>query len=402
MLYNTISLHHISLHHNVTLSFPPTDYRIPNPPVVTSILDSFNVPANTELDKKMTEDIFFEIQRLRMKGQNSNGWKKWAHIEAEAAFLLMDKDESKSISREEFVIFACHHPYIFGPLTQLEKLFTSYDIDHSGHIGYDDLYTLLLEVQMEVSTEEPNVGALNQKVTDMMFVYDKRRDHKLDFMEFCDLCYRHPEILMCASFMHEIFSEADTNSDNLIDKSELKVLLFKLIDLNGLPVLSNGELNKLVEGIFERFDEDKDNYIDYSEFTKYCLSSSEDLSATNPSFIQLILGPTTSESFGDNSVFRELCKDKNEALGLTDAINPTSVPCATCGAPLIGKMGIERSVLSYLSCFSLPSLPSLTTLYPVSISPPLIHFSLSFYLSCLCLTSVLPLFLLSKVWQSLL
>ena len=220
--------------------------------IVQVILHSHEISIDAELSRQTIQKVFYELQKHCHEGEcvhkmsatpyfplkifsnlifekstlisilyleiaNTFGWRKWATIEAESAFIIMDKDDSESISFDEFVDFACSHPYLFGPLVQLEKLFAAYDLNKDGVLSFDEVLTLLLEVQLEASEGEPNIHELQEKAKFMLNTYDKSHDSVLQFHEFCHMGYNHPELFCCASFMRRIFEDADTNFTNSLD-----------------------------------------------------------------------------------------------------------------------------------------------------------------------------------------
>ena len=108
--------------------------------------------------------------------EHAEGWKRWHDIEAEAAFILMDTDNSGSISESELVDFASNHPQMFGPLAHIERLFRSFDTNGDGSIDGSELFNLLLECELEVSTNEPDLEEVNSKTLQYMAYYDRNKD----------------------------------------------------------------------------------------------------------------------------------------------------------------------------------------------------------------------------------
>jgi hypothetical protein len=97
---------------------------------VDRIVSYLNFPTSVELTRKQAIDILLAIQLARLNGadKQSAGWQKWAALEAEASFILMDRDNSNTIAYEEFCEFACRHPSLFGPLYFISRLFEACEL----------------------------------------------------------------------------------------------------------------------------------------------------------------------------------------------------------------------------------------------------------------------------------
>jgi hypothetical protein len=93
---------------------------------VDVVAKNLKISTEVPMTRKIAMDILLEIQSGRLIGDlatDSPGWRKWASLEAEAAFLLIDRDKSDTIEYEEFCNFAYHHPQLFGPLYHISRLF---------------------------------------------------------------------------------------------------------------------------------------------------------------------------------------------------------------------------------------------------------------------------------------
>ena len=77
------------------------------------------------------------------------GWKNWSRVEALAAFELMDKDGDERITLDEFTAFLASNPFFFGPLLLIERLFRAYDQNDDGKISEEELFTMLLDIEIE-------------------------------------------------------------------------------------------------------------------------------------------------------------------------------------------------------------------------------------------------------------
>lgn len=93
---------------------------------VDIVAKNLQISTEVPVTRKNAMDILFAIQSGRIISgldKDSPGWRKWASVEAEAAFLLIDRDQSDTMEYEEFCSFAYHHPQLFGPLYHISRLF---------------------------------------------------------------------------------------------------------------------------------------------------------------------------------------------------------------------------------------------------------------------------------------
>jgi Ca2+-binding EF-hand superfamily protein len=213
----------------------------------------------------------------------------------------------------------------------------------------DELFNLLLEVQLETEKDEPNIGDIQAKSISIMLAFDTDKSRDLSFLEFAKVVYAHPELLCTACSIRAFFQDADVDSDSVITKSELKGMFQHMIDINGMPAPDS--IDAIVDEIFDFCDDNKDGFIDFPEFVKYFIHSSQQGgAATCLPFISVILGAAFANPFDESdiqeyfskSVYKQLCLEQRNSLGLTDASKPSVVRCVSCLAPLVGSQGIEK------------------------------------------------------------
>jgi Ca2+-binding EF-hand superfamily protein len=222
--------------------------------------------------------------------------------------------------------------------------------DKDGFIDRDELFTCLLEVEIEVSPEIPDMDILRYKVASAIGTYHQGRSfQKLDFLSFCNFAYKHPEVMGCVTMIREFFKQADTDDDGLIDRDELMKLIKDLSHVSGFPLPDHTQLKDTVNLIFETFDTNKDGFIDFPEFTKYYLSKPDVIPPTIPCFTLFVLGPMTPIGF-ENSLLHELLMATDQKGAAVEIVT-----CTSCNSPLVGKDGIQKFGLPFCSTECLSS-----------------------------------------------
>ena len=307
--------------------------------LITSIAKTLQIDLNAGLNRNQVKDIVNTILVSKMSNSNyehAEGWSRWFEIETEAAFILMDTDGSGFISIEELIIFASQHPQMFGPISHIERLFTSFDTNDDGIIDGEELFTLLLEVELELSCEEPNLDEINSKTVQYMAYYDRNKDQGLTLLEFIRLVFAHPELLGNACMMRMYFKQADLNNDDKLDKNEIHEMMKKFLKNSGLPLPP--DFDEMIQNILNDADKDKDGFVDYTEFMEYFIR--------NPNRVELfniLLNFSKDLNPYEDSCYKDLCNNQSNSLGYTDPKNPQVDYCCNCNCPLIGlKMGISK------------------------------------------------------------
>ena len=124
--------------------------------------------TDAKLSEKEVQNVLHSImQPLEMQtgaiDPNTVGWKKWSAVESSSAFKLMDKEGSGFITFEQFCDFVAIHPLMCGPLVHMERLFCAYDTNNDGKLDESEIFNLLVEVEIEVSNDEPDVDDIQFK-----------------------------------------------------------------------------------------------------------------------------------------------------------------------------------------------------------------------------------------------
>ena len=189
--------------------------------------NSFTVPEGSggnsgSLDRQQAEAMLLGLTAARLGPlMAQKGWKNWSRVEALAAFELMDKDGDERITLDEFTAFLASNPFFFGPLLLIERLFRAYDQNDDGKISEEELFTMLLDIEIEQgpcsegssSFEGPDLEALQLRARHFVNDFDAAgtaeaagadtrkgsRDGELDFINFVHLVHRHPELVVSVS-----------------------------------------------------------------------------------------------------------------------------------------------------------------------------------------------------------
>jgi len=327
--------------------------------VVVTISKLLGISTDTELTAQQGKAILERIFLARLPNPEplvvTEGWKRFAAAEVEAAFRLLDKDNSTTISWDEFIDFATRNPSLFGPLAHVERLFRAYDGDGDGIIDADELFTLLLEVEMEVTDEPPNVGKVHQSVSFLMDTYDKDRSRKLDFLEFQAMAFHHPELFGTATMLRSYFCEADTNNDDVLSKEEFDPMIKKLLADSNIP-MAESKVQKTCDDLFKAIDANEDGEVDYVELCNYLLRNE---SAVPLFGMVMSFGPWEGKDSAERfktSFLQRLMDTQHDGLGLTDASHPEIETCTNCASPLIGTTyGVAKFSKSFCSATCLNS-----------------------------------------------
>ena len=313
------------------------------------------------------------------------GWRKWAEIEARAAFVLLDKDSSGTVSRQEFVEFIARNPQLFGPLCQIERLFRAYDENADGKIDLNELLNLLVEVEVGTGKLPPDevLAAMQSKALKLLRKYDRDKSGTLEFIEFATAVYDDPSLLGTVTFLRQQFLAADTNGDGELSKDEVASLVRSIAAEHGLAPPEDTTVNGFVAELFEGADTDNSGTIDLSELMAYArqenaaiqllpflvdptavfglvdavrvppaTATSEAAAAGGHaapskahgeqhdevfkgSFVQKLLNQTQAAGAAVPAVLAE--------LGLSADRKTLSVAaCCSCQAPLVGRLGITK------------------------------------------------------------
>jgi len=322
---------------------------------------------------------------------SSLGWNKWAKTEAEAAFRLMDADHNGTITFGEFVDFFCLHPLIFGPVLHIERLFTMYDIDHNGVIDEEELYSLLLEVEIEASASEPSLVQIADHARDLFYRFthasSPREDTALQtkapvgltFLDFIGLVYKTPKLLGTAVLLRSYFRQYDTDGNDVLDKDELTSMFAHFLGDSGHPLYRNQvNFSRFIDELFKSCDKNEDGVVDFPELCEYVF---RDPTCGGADFFRLVLCfPEASEVYKESLLQRVVTSSSSSTLSSSSSTSTTSTSssssstlsssstsssssfasklslltsssildsCSTCNAPLLPRDGIARMGHNY-------------------------------------------------------
>ena len=303
------------------------------------------------------------------------GWRKWAELEARAAFVLLDKDFSGTVSRQEFVEFIARNPQLFGPLCQIERLFRAYDDNADGKIDSNELLNLLVEVEVGTGKLPPDevLLAMQTKALKLLSKYDHNKSGSLEFIEFVTAVYDDPSLLGTVTFLRQRFLAADTDGDGELSKDEVAALVHSIAAEHGLVPPEETVVNGFVSELFEAADTDNSGTIDLSELMAYANQENATIQLLpfllNPTamFAAAISGAaasggdaatskTDSEHHSDDfhgSFVQKLLNRMQAAdsaipavlaeIGVSfDRKSVNVAACCSCKAPLVGKLGITK------------------------------------------------------------
>ena len=143
---------------------------------------------------------------------------------------------------------------------ELKEAFDFFDKNNSGVIEAKEINALLGNL---------GKGSSQTEVADLMSSIDKDQDNAVSFDEFC--------VMVKATSRHEI---------NQTEQEQLREQ-FRVFDLNGDGIISPSELKKVmsmmgekitdadIDGLLNKYDQNKNGVIEYNEFVKYMLDEEE-------------------------------------------------------------------------------------------------------------------------------
>ena len=129
---------------------------------------------------------------------------------------------------------------------EINSIFQRYDIDGDGKLEYNEFIKLVDFSKGQFGGAEKTISKqLVAETNDIILMI--RRQLKVELGPGAK----------SGRVIKEVFGEMDKNGDNSLDKAEF-IRAMKKLNIELTP--------RDVDAIFERFDEDKDDTIDYSEF----------------------------------------------------------------------------------------------------------------------------------------
>ena len=336
--------------------------------------------SRPEVEKLLTALVLARLSSRKEEDEPArlreiSGWQRWAHLEAQAGFLLMDADGSGSVDYSEFVSFVATCPHIFGPLVHIEQLFDAYDTNHDDLLDADEVHCLHVEVVIEHETREDGstdhvIPMATERSLAMLRAYGSAASPRhpmgaLDFFGFVKAVYDDPHLLGTAANLRRLFKQFDTDDSGALERTELRDMVLYHCELKGLPPPPPPELDRYVEGAFAKADTDGSGTIDFPELCKFVATSEMTLNLLPAAFApvspfevlrkastpasgshfalakQLAAQPVKGlDALPPDSFLVQLMHQKGQALGLTDPRRPSIEACAVCSAPLVGnKMG---------------------------------------------------------------
>ena len=336
--------------------------------------------SRPEVEKLLTALVLARLSSRKEEDEPArlreiSGWQRWAHLEAQAGFLLMDADGSGSVDYSEFVSFVATCPHIFGPLVHIEQLFDAYDTNHDDLLDADEVHCLHVEVVIEHETREDGstdhvIPMATERSLAMLRAYGSAASPRhpmgaLDFFGFVKAVYDDPHLLGTAANLRRLFKQFDTDESGALERTELRDMVLYHCELKGLPPPPPPELDRYVEGAFAKADTDGSGTIDFPELCKFVATSEMTLNLLPAAFAPVspfeVLRKASTSASGSHfalakqlaaqpvkgidalppdSFLVQLMHQKGQALGLTDPRRPSIEACAVCSAPLVGnKMG---------------------------------------------------------------
>ena len=336
--------------------------------------------SRPEVEKLLTALVLARLSSRKEEDEPArlreiSGWQRWAHLEAQAGFLLMDADGSGSVDYSEFVSFVATCPHIFGPLVHIEQLFDAYDTNHDGLLDADEVHCIHVEVIIEHETREDGstdhvIPMATERSLAMLRAYGSAASPRhpmgaLDFFGFVKAVYDDPHLLGTAANLRRLFKQFDTDESGALERTELRDMILYHCELKGLPPPPPPELDRYVEGAFAKADTDGSGTIDFPELCKFVATSEMTLNLLPAAFAPVspfeVLRKASTSASGSHfalakqlaaqpvkgidalppdSFLVQLMHQKGQALGLTDPRRPSIEACAVCSAPLVGdKMG---------------------------------------------------------------
>jgi hypothetical protein len=93
------------------------------------------------------------------------------------------------------------------------------DVNRDKRIDVDELFTLLLEAEPELSPSPPNQDLLFAQARTYLRKYDLDKSGDLNILEFNKLIMSHPDLIGTTLLLRQYFGPADKNSDCVLDKA---------------------------------------------------------------------------------------------------------------------------------------------------------------------------------------
>lgn len=133
---------------------------------------------------------------------------------------------------------------------EIEKLFKLYDKNENNQIEIGELDQLFLKLNIQISKEG---------IKDIIKQFDTNKDGVLNFEEFKGIYFLEVNKLKRIAELEKKFKILDRDGNGLLSKEEIiktyEILKFKTDDT-------------FPQVLFDRFDADKDGYLNYNEFVK--------------------------------------------------------------------------------------------------------------------------------------
>jgi Ca2+-binding EF-hand superfamily protein len=151
----------------------------------------------------------------------------------------------------------------------IKREFDRIDVDGNGHITKEEMKEAIMNLHPTLSSEE------YEKTFQYSFdEMDIDKSGTIEFDEFAQLMV--PNMKYIAKQFYQQFQSIDTNRDGFIDKNDLSQSITKSYETNGVQY-SLEDVEKSVNATFEKYDEDRDGLLNFTQFTLSEMSQLEDL-----------------------------------------------------------------------------------------------------------------------------
>eukprot|EP00586_Coscinodiscus_wailesii_P000931 CAMPEP_0172480746 /NCGR_PEP_ID=MMETSP1066-20121228/6151_1 /TAXON_ID=671091 /ORGANISM="Coscinodiscus wailesii, Strain CCMP2513" /LENGTH=162 /DNA_ID=CAMNT_0013242377 /DNA_START=272 /DNA_END=760 /DNA_ORIENTATION=- len=145
------------------------------------------------------------------------------------------------------------------PVEQCTVIFKSVDTDNSGSIDHLELENALSQMAEKQGFQKPTKEQIDAHLKEI----DTSGDGKVDLKEFIQFIAFMKVMVICSV----LFDAVDADKSGSIDKSELKALLTKLYEGEGMTPPTDDEVAEYVKEL----DKSGDGSIDFGEFASFMI-----------------------------------------------------------------------------------------------------------------------------------
>jgi len=170
---------------------------------------------------------------------------KLATEELMEIFGKRDLDDSGGINFEEFVVAMMEKKKRNAANAPLREKFLVFDTKKKGYITSDEAFPIL----------EKELGFCMSKTEGLIDMFDKNKDYRISIREFVEF---YPRVCELKAEITKNFKDFDANGDGFVDFEEAKAKM-------GPKGFSDAD----IQNFFDKYDQDKDGKLNYTEFAKF-------------------------------------------------------------------------------------------------------------------------------------